>query len=131
MNVAAWCLWSEWDLKDLCDGHLVVLSAVTRPTHVPWLLLDTTTKKTSADSTQFYRLPFIVTDLRMEKAVEVLLPPQPDVVTSPPAAAPAEDTPLPKAAGAVDPMEEFGRRLQDIISAHGSAADAQVTERAR
>ncbi|XP_042358877.1 beta-taxilin-like isoform X2 [Plectropomus leopardus] len=52
------------------------------------------------------------------KAAEVLVPPQPDVEagnTEGEAAAP------PAASKNLDPMEEFSRRLEDIISTHGSA----------
>ncbi|KAK9531954.1 hypothetical protein VZT92_011342 [Zoarces viviparus] len=46
------------------------------------------------------------------KAAEVLVPPKPD--------GKAENT---EASSSSDPMEEFKRRLEDIISTHGSAAE--------
>lgn len=67
------------------------------------------------------------------KAAKVSVPPRPDVVSS------APDTEREEAAAACgsssdffDPMEEFSRRLEDIIGAHGSAAtlaDRQVGQR--
>lgn len=59
------------------------------------------------------------------KAAEVLMPPQPDMDAeseAPPAACAASSD-------FFDPMEEFSRRLEDIISTYGSAAsvmDRQV-----
>ncbi len=63
--------------------------------------------------------------LRMEtsvKAAEVLVPPQPDVSEDA-----AEEAAAPPAACSspsdfIDPMLEFSRRLEDIISTYGSAA---------
>ncbi len=69
------------------------------------------------------------------KAAEVLVPPQPDVAPSSPAAENAEGVVAapPAACGSssdyFDPMEEFSKRLEDIISTYGSAAsllDKQV-----
>lgn len=65
------------------------------------------------------------------KAAEVLVSPQSDVVASSPDAdsAKAEAAAPSAASNFFDPMEEFSRRLKDIISTHGSAAsllDKQV-----
>lgn len=58
------------------------------------------------------------------KAAEVLVSPQSDVVASSPDAdsAKAEAAAPSAASNFFDPMEEFSRRLKDIISTHGSAA---------
>lgn len=69
------------------------------------------------------------------KAAEVLVPPQPDVASSSPDADNTEGEVVapPAVCGSpsdsFDPMEEFSRRLEDIISTYGSAAsvlDKQV-----
>lgn len=67
------------------------------------------------------------------KAAKVSVPPQPDVVSSTPDKESTEGEVAAAACGSssdvFDPMEEFSRRLEDIISAHGSAAtlvDKQV-----
>uniref|UniRef100_UPI0037E7370B beta-taxilin isoform X2 n=1 Tax=Semicossyphus pulcher TaxID=241346 RepID=UPI0037E7370B len=65
------------------------------------------------------------------KAAKVMVPPQPDVVSpentegeeaAPPAACASSSS---SSSDYFDPMEEFRRRLEDIISAHGSAASQQ------
>ncbi|XP_041814708.1 beta-taxilin isoform X1 [Chelmon rostratus] len=62
------------------------------------------------------------------KAAEVLVPPQPDVASSSPDADNTEGEVVapPAVCGSpsdsFDPMEEFSRRLEDIISTYGSAA---------
>ncbi|XP_070705430.1 alpha-taxilin isoform X2 [Pempheris klunzingeri] len=73
------------------------------------------------------------------KAAEVLVPPQPDVASSPPdaentgakvAAAPPAACSSPS--DFFDPMEEFSRRLEDIIGTYGCAAalqDKQVSQK--
>ncbi|KAM9339483.1 beta-taxilin-like isoform 2-T2 [Symphorus nematophorus] len=79
------------------------------------------------------------------KAAEVLVPPQPDVASSPDAdhtegaACCASSSSSPSSSSSssgdfIDPMLEFSRRLEDIISAHGSAAsipDKQLVEEAK
>lgn len=66
------------------------------------------------------------------KAAEVLVPPQPDVASSSSDTdnAGGEAAAPPAASDFLDPMEEFGMRLEDIISTYGAAAsvlDKQVT----
>ncbi|XP_039981032.1 beta-taxilin isoform X2 [Xiphias gladius] len=60
------------------------------------------------------------------KAAKVLVPPQPDVATSSPDEENVEGEVSAAACGSssdfFDPVLEFGRRLEDIISSHGSAA---------
>nr|XP_046229532.1 beta-taxilin isoform X2 [Scatophagus argus] len=66
------------------------------------------------------------------EAAEVLVSPQPDVATSSvdanntdgEVAAPAPPPAASDSSSCSDPMEEFSRRLEDIISTYGSAADA-------
>uniref|UniRef100_A0A3B5B7C1 Taxilin beta n=1 Tax=Stegastes partitus TaxID=144197 RepID=A0A3B5B7C1_9TELE len=67
----------------------------------------------------------------MEKAAEVLLPPQPDKASSSldPESSEGEASAARASASSFDPLEEFGRRLEDIISTYGSAVgvpDKQV-----
>ncbi|XP_008287881.1 gamma-taxilin isoform X2 [Stegastes partitus] len=59
----------------------------------------------------------------MEKAAEVLLPPQPDKASSSldPESSEGEASAARASASSFDPLEEFGRRLEDIISTYGSA----------
>ncbi|XP_036943426.1 beta-taxilin-like isoform X1 [Acanthopagrus latus] len=63
------------------------------------------------------------------KATEVLVPPQSDMASSSSSSSPdtvGEAAAPPAACGSssVNPMEEFNRRLEDIISTYGSAASA-------
>lgn len=63
----------------------------------------------------------------MEKAAEVLLPPQPDKMSSPldPESSESEVETSRSCASSFDHMEEFHRRLEDIISTYGSAIGLQ------
>ncbi|KAM7368285.1 hypothetical protein PAMP_014520 [Pampus punctatissimus] len=65
-------------------------------------------------------------NLMMETSVKakVLVPPQPDIASSPPDAdsAAAEAAAPPAASNFFEPMKEFSRRLEAIISTHGSVA---------
>ncbi|XP_026164074.1 alpha-taxilin isoform X2 [Mastacembelus armatus] len=68
----------------------------------------------------------------METSAKVLVPPQPDMASS---SSDTENT-EPEAAAAAcasssdffDPMEEFSRRLEDIVGTYGSAADVLDTQ---
>ncbi|KAI3363910.1 hypothetical protein L3Q82_001509 [Scortum barcoo] len=110
---------------DLLDEEvltgLVVELGLDRVTELPELWLRHNEFELVAD--------FILRALRMEtsvKAAEVLVSPQPDVASlsataesaegleaAPPAACTSSDC--------LDPMEEFNRRLEEIISSYGSA----------
>ncbi|XP_023131266.2 beta-taxilin isoform X2 [Amphiprion ocellaris] len=63
----------------------------------------------------------------MEKAAEVLLPPQPDKMSPPldPQSSEGEVATSRGCASSFDHMEEFHRRLEDIISTYGSAIGLQ------
>uniref|UniRef100_A0A3Q3KX00 Taxilin beta a n=1 Tax=Mastacembelus armatus TaxID=205130 RepID=A0A3Q3KX00_9TELE len=69
----------------------------------------------------------------METSAKVLVPPQPDMASS---SSDTENT-EPEAAAAAcasssdffDPMEEFSRRLEDIVGTYGSAADVLDTQK--
>ncbi|XP_051793010.1 beta-taxilin-like isoform X2 [Acanthochromis polyacanthus] len=63
----------------------------------------------------------------MEKAAEVLLPPQPDKMSPPldPESSEGEVATSRGCASSFDHMEEFHRRLEDIISTYGSAIGLQ------
>lgn len=65
------------------------------------------------------------------KAAEVPVPPQPDKPSSAldPKSSEVVEAAAAACADVLDPMKEFGRRLEDIISTYGSAAsllDKQV-----
>ena len=81
----------------------------------------------NSDDTKIFCPSVVPRTLRMEtsvKATEVLVPPQPEVASSSPDADHPEGAACSGASSDdfIDPMVEFSRQLEDIITAHGSAA---------